>query len=98
MKRRGFLAACLALSAAPAIVRASSLMKIASRSDEPFLFGGQDIVINQMRTIKPNNIRQEARRELADWWARRMDEITFVSVNGILVPSSKRLILLDDEQ
>lgn len=59
MNRRGFLAACLSLCAAPAIVRASSLMPIVVRRPSPTplnlglpwsfaLFGEAGLIANQL--------------------------------------------------
>lgn len=42
MNRRGFLSSCLALAAAPAIVRADSLMRIVPREAGVLIFDGCD--------------------------------------------------------
>ena len=42
MNRRGFLSSCLALAAAPAIVRADSLMRIVPRNTGIITFDGCD--------------------------------------------------------
>ena len=58
MNRRGFLGSILALGAAPAIVRADSLMRIVPL-DTSVLFGAYDVVIdagpvygNQLLTVE----------------------------------------------
>lgn len=51
MNRRGFLSSMIALAAAPAIVRADSLMKIVPRDVEVLTYYEQDIVIDQCRDM-----------------------------------------------
>lgn len=46
MNRRSFLSSCLALAAAPAIVRADSLMRIVPRDVEVLTASSQDFVID----------------------------------------------------
>ena len=70
--RRGFLGSMLALAAAPAIVRASSLMKIAPGMRE--LESGIVVPGNQLLTIK--QITDEALRVISK-------ANLFVSFNGI---------------
>ena len=88
MNRRGFLASILALGAAPAIVRADSLMKIIPRSAEVLMPYEESIVIDQMRDLEffeglqwsevdidAMNVRAVARVNLATWFAERADQL-----------------------
>lgn len=87
MNRRSFLSSCLALAAAPAIVRADSLMKIVPRSlivypPETLAFFQQDIFIDQMR-----NFRAEVLQELMVWWDTQIDRVVYTTLtSGVLVP------------
>lgn len=98
MNRRSFLSSCLALAAAPAIVRADSLMKIVPRSlivypPEVLVTFQRDILIDQMR-----NIRTEALQSLTAWWNMRADQIAYAMLtSGVLVPEpdAPRIVIED---
>lgn len=51
MNRRGFLSSCLALAAAPAIVRADNLMRIVPRSAPVIATFGVDLSVGSSFTI-----------------------------------------------
>lgn len=72
MDRRGFLKACLAAAAAPAIVRADSLMKIVARDTEVLVPYETTIIIDQMR-----NVRSMAWDELVGWYTKVWEEALY---------------------
>ena len=74
MNRRGFISTILALGAAPAIVRADSLMRLGPAQTELLLPFSQEIIINQMRG--PHQFT------LADWWAERVDAVFAAHILG----------------
>lgn len=71
MNRRGFLTSMLALAAAPAIVRADSLMRIVPPEVEVLTFASYDIVIDQGPSYRA--LREQALVDLTEWWGRAMD-------------------------
>lgn len=93
MKRRTFLAGILAASAAPAIVRASSLMPVVTRP-----FGGLPLIgvdhggpdklefavyeFNKMPYSDPRAARLWSRQVMAEFWEQRLDHIAFGILSG----------------
>ena len=68
----------LALGAAPAIVRADSLMKVIPREVEVLLPYSQDIIIDQCRSsIIGSPGHRAAQEELSAWFAQRIDDIAY---------------------
>lgn len=67
MNRRGFIASILALGAAPAIVRASSLMPVRPLIVMP--------TVEEIAAIAYPDFRAQARAKLAQWWAAQFDEM-----------------------
>lgn len=97
--RRGFLKAILAAAAAPAVVRADSLMKVIPRNVEVFTWHQEPIVIDQMRDLQflegtqwseaqidAMNMRATARANLSEWLANQLDRVAFTSLTGIIGP------------
>lgn len=78
MNRRGFLlgmGGILASAAAPAIVRADSLMRVIPVATEVLTPCEQTIVIDQLRGDAFNALREAARLELSEWWGRTVDGV-----------------------
>lgn len=111
--RRGFLKSILALAAAPAIVRADSLMKVIPRNVEVFTWHQEPIVIDQMRDLQflegtqwseaqidAMNMRATARANLSEWLANQLDRVAFTSLAGIVGPeeSGSPIILLKEKK
>lgn len=97
MNRRGFLGSILALGAAPAVVRASSLMRIAAPAATPLTFS--ELIAKTIREKAPEiaeNIRrrnalialmQERIRNAERVFAAQMaDSLWSNSDGGLLVP------------
>ena len=83
MNRRGFLASMLALAAAPAIVKAESLMKIYVPKPEPIItgfdFGNGDFTVEMW--VKPN---VEQWNHIAQV---RNNGVILEYINGVLQPA-----------
>ena len=89
MNRRGFLLGCLAAAAAPAIVRADSLMRIVPRETAillpEFIGAGEDALvsysevwhIDHLRRIRAVEIKTEVdvTAALGRYFAERLDEL-----------------------
>lgn len=97
MNRRGFLKAILAAAAAPAIVRADSLMKVIPRNVEVLTWHQEPVVIDQMRDLQFFEgtqwseaqiaaMRAQALKRLSEWFANQLDRAAFTSLTGIIGP------------
>jgi hypothetical protein len=76
MNRRGFLAACLAFGAAPAIVRASSLMPV--RDIRVATFDELTTLVSMHPPTSATAIltlREQAYANLAFWWGAQWDRL-----------------------
>lgn len=72
MNRRGFLGSILALAAAPAIVRAETLMPVRPLEVIECQVGWYEGVM----IYEGNSVRAMARAGLAKWWAEQFDRLT----------------------
>lgn len=97
VNRRGFLKAILAVAAAPAIVRADSLMKVIPRNVEVWTWHQEPVVIDQMRDLQFFEgtqwseaqiaaMRAQALKRLSEWFANQLDRAAFTSLTGIIGP------------
>ena len=69
--RRGFMSSIIALGAAPAIVRADSLMHIVPHNIE--------VLIDQtILDVQRLSARGRAKTDLAKWYADRMDVFVYI--------------------
>lgn len=103
MNRRGFLAACLSLCAAPAIVRASSLMPIVVRRPSPTplnlglpwsfaLFGEAGLIANQLVRVDHAAFKSVC-DEMDPWLHVYSQPITFPALEESMIV--KGIALLD---
>jgi hypothetical protein len=74
VNRRGFLGAILAAAAAPAIVRADSLMRVIPVDTEVLTFSSAEILIDQSAPSSAV-VREQVRIALTEWWGRTADGV-----------------------
>jgi len=89
VNRRGFLGSILALGAAPAIVRADSLMRIIPRDSGIIRIdqtrGGDFEFYDGLKWRKEDldSLRAQAKRRLAEWYQDNCDQFVFNRITGV---------------